>query len=98
MSIDFMPDWISNLEEEDLNFIKKFVVNSGSLKELAREYDVSYPTMRFRMDRLIEKIDLVDNRPEDPYISLIKNYILEGKIEFDLGKELINQYRRTREG
>lgn len=98
MSIDFMPDWISNLEEEDLNFIKKFVVNSGSLKEMAREYDVSYPTMRLRLDRLIEKIDLVDNRPEDPYISLIKNYILEGKIEFDLGKELINQYRKTREG
>ena len=98
MSIDFMPDWISNLEEEDLNFIKRFVVNSGSLKEMAREYDVSYPTMRLRLDRLIEKIDLVDNRPEDPYISLIKNYILEGKIEFDLGKELINQYRRTREG
>ena len=39
--IEIIPEWIEKLEDEDLVFIKKFVFASGSLKEIAKEYDVT---------------------------------------------------------
>ena len=38
-----MPVWMAELEDEDLTFIKKFILASGSLKEVAALYGVSYP-------------------------------------------------------
>ena len=35
-------------------FIKKFLLASGSLKEVAGLYGVTYPTVRLRLDRLID--------------------------------------------
>ena len=52
--------WVDALEEEDLWFIKRFVLASGSMKELASGYGISYPTVRLRLDRLIQKIKLLD--------------------------------------
>ena len=56
MAIETVPEWMAGLEDEDLVFIKKFVLASGSLKEMAGEYGVTYPTVRLRLDRLIQKI------------------------------------------
>ena len=53
-----MPEWLASLDEEDVSFIKKFVLASGSLKEVAGIYGVTYPTVRLRLDRLIQKIRL----------------------------------------
>ena len=59
MSERDIPSWILSLDSEDLEFIRKFIINSGSLKSLAKEYDVSYPTVRLRLDRLIQKIKCI---------------------------------------
>src|SRR5262249_19886348 len=45
-----IPDWLAALEEEDWQFLRRFVLASGSLKDLAAEYGVSYPTIRARLD------------------------------------------------
>ena len=74
MSVEIMPIWLSNLDEEDVAFIKRFVLSSGSLKEMAKQYDVTYPTVRLRLDRLIEKIKMSENTQEDPYVALINEY------------------------
>ena len=37
MSVEIMPIWLSNLDEEDVAFIKRFVLSSGSLKEMAKQ-------------------------------------------------------------
>ena len=31
-------EWIYNLSDEDITFIKNFVMSSGSLKEVAKSY------------------------------------------------------------
>ena len=56
--LNSLPKWLTNLEEEDLNFIKKFILSSGSLKEVAKLYEVTYPTVRLRLDKLIQKIKI----------------------------------------
>ena len=53
-------NWMESLEEEDLGFVKQLILTSGSLKELAAKYGVSYPTVRLRLDRLIQKIEVFD--------------------------------------
>ena len=34
VAIEVMPEWLASLDEEDVSFIKKFVLASGSLKEV----------------------------------------------------------------
>lgn len=44
------------LPESDQQFILRFVINSGSLKEMASELKLSYPTVRNMLNEIIEKI------------------------------------------
>lgn len=92
-----MPVWMAELEAEDLTFIKKFLLASGSLKEVASVYGVSYPTVRLRLDRLIQKIQLTENAEADPYVSLVKRLAVDDKLDFDTAKILITAYRKTKE-
>ena len=92
-----MPVWMAGLGDQDLTFIKKFLLASGSLKEVASLYGVSYPTVRLRLDRLIQKIQLTENAEADPYISLVKRLAVDDKLDFDTAKILITAYRKTKE-
>ena len=92
-----MPVWMAELEDEDLTFVKKFLLASGSLKEVASLYGVSYPTVRLRLDRLIQKIQLTENAEADPYISLVKRLAVDDKLDFDTAQILITAYRKTKE-
>ena len=97
MAQEMLPAWMAQLESEDLAFIKRFVLASGSLKAVAEEYGVTYPTVRLRLDRLIQKIELADRIDEDPYIALIKRMAVSDKLDFDTAKVLISAYRKQKE-
>jgi len=98
MSIEIVPDWMVNLEDEDIVFIKKFIQASGSLKEIAKQYGVTYPTVRLRLDRLIQKIQISEDTVNEPYVALIKRMVVNDKIDFDTAKILISEYKKIREG
>ena len=55
-------EWLQKLDAEEVEFLKRFILMSGSLKELAKSYDISYPTVRLRLDRLIEKIKVWESQ------------------------------------
>ena len=94
MSIESLPDWMVNLENEDLNFIKNFVLASGSLKEIALQYSVSYPTVRLRLDRLIQKIRASEQQEQEPYVQLIKRLAIDDRMDVQTAKLLIDEYRK----
>ena len=96
MAIEMVPGWMAGLEEEDVAFIKRFVLSSGSLKEMAAEYGVTYPTVRLRLDRLIQKIHLSEDTAADPYIALIKRLAVNEKLDLDTAKVLISAYKKTK--
>ena len=99
MAINVVPDWMADLEEEDVTFLKNFLLCSGSLKEIAGQYGVTYPTVRLRLDRLIQKIRLSEAGAEDPFVALVKRLAVNEKLDFDTAKILINAYKkREREG
>ncbi|SFO92277.1 Protein of unknown function [Oscillibacter sp. PC13] len=96
--METLPGWMADLAEEDLAFIKKFILSSGSLKEVAALYGVSYPTVRLRLDRLIQKIHISETAEADSYVSLIKRLAVDDKLDFDTAKILIGEYRRQKGG
>ncbi len=96
MEIDKVPAWFLALEQEDAAFLKNFVVKSGSLKEIARLYGVSYPTVRLRLDRLIQKIELSDHQEEEPFPAFIKGLAVDSRIDLETAKLIIEKYQKER--
>jgi hypothetical protein len=50
-----LPALVS-LPQDDQEFVLQFIKSSGSLKEMASLLKVSYPTVRNRLDEIIEKL------------------------------------------
>ncbi len=96
MAITVVPIWMSNLDDEDVVFIKRLILASGSLKEIAKQYGVTYPTVRLRLDRLIQKINIHDQEETDSYIGYIKSLAINERIDFDTAKTLINEYKKQK--
>ena len=95
MAIEIVPEWMVNLDSGDISFIKRFIMASGSLKEIANLYGVTYPTVRLRLDKLIQKIRISEDIANEPYIALIKRLAVNEKIDFDTAKILINEYKKV---
>ena len=96
MSVEIIPEWMAGLDDEDISFIKNFLLSSGSLKEIALLYGVTYPTVRLRLDRLIQKIKIGENTAVDPYISFIKRLTVNEKVDFETAKILISDYKKAK--
>jgi hypothetical protein len=94
-----VPAWLAHLDEEDHQFIKRFVLASGSLKDLAATYGVSYPTIRLRLDRLIERIRQLDSSPpSDAFDARVRLLVSDGEISAHLGKELLRIHNSVIKG
>ena len=91
--------WVDSLEEEDLAFVKRFILLSGSLKDLADAYRVSYPTLRLRLDRLIEKLKILENQKiEDRYERLLRAQFADGRFDATTFKHLLTAYQQQKKG
>jgi hypothetical protein len=82
--------WLAKLSDEDLSFIKRFVLASGSLKELAKAYGITYPTVRLRLDRLIEKVKILDSQEiVSDFERTLRARYAEGSIDMETLKALL---------
>lgn len=92
--MEFPMTWIDRLSEEEQAFLKRFILASGSLKAMAEEYGVTYPTIRLRLDRLIEKIKIFDSQqPLTEFERQVRAMYAEGKIELSQMKTLLDAHR-----
>lgn len=48
---------LAQMSVEEQDFILKFVKSSGSLKDMAKQLGLSYPTVRNLLDDIIEKLN-----------------------------------------
>lgn len=97
LDIDKIPQWILALEQEDATFLKNFVLTSGSLKEIAKRYEVSYPTVRLRLDKLIQKIEMSEQHEEEPFSTFIKGLAVDSRIDLETAKIIIEKYKKEKE-
>jgi hypothetical protein len=91
--MDIAHTWTERLGDEDLEFARQFIMASGSLKEMASRYGVSYPTIRLRLDRLIQKIESV-REDDDAFVSLVKGMAIDDRMDFETARQIIDAHRQ----
>ncbi len=85
---------LHQLDEADLNMVTSFILVSGSIKDLATQYGVSYPTMRQRLDRLIERVRrLVDGAEADPLSDYLADLLTRGHLSPDVARRIRELHR-----
>jgi len=91
-----IPEWIKGLSQEDRQFIKRLLLASGSLKDVASQYDISYPTVRIRLNRLIEKVRILDSKkPRTKFHQKIQLLVAEGKLDISIAKSLLKIFEES---
>jgi hypothetical protein len=86
---------LRQLADDDLEFVQRLVLASGSIKDVATEYGVSYPTIRGRLDKLIDRLrTLVAGRPPDPMAELLADLIARGEIGTSSARSVLNLHRK----
>ncbi|CAM3636330.1 DUF2089 family protein [Weissella cibaria] len=88
-------EWFLELSTEDQEFVKQLVLSSGSLKQLAKIYDVSYPTVRTRLNMVIQTINLIDSKQANSFEGRIMKMVIAEKISLDVAKEIISDYQEA---
>jgi hypothetical protein len=87
------------LGEEDLGMVTAFILVSGSIKDLAGQYGVSYPTMRQRLDRLIERVrKIVEGCPSDPLSDYLADLMSKGLLTPNVARRIRDLHRAALRG
>ncbi|PDY84260.1 hypothetical protein COA08_26135 [Bacillus cereus] len=59
-------------------------------------YDVSYPTVRTKLDRLIQKIEVHSKEDDVEFVNMIKSFVIDERISLDVAKIIIEKYKKER--
>lgn len=96
MTIETVPSWMEEFETSEVNFIKEFILAGGSLKKVAIKYGVTYPTVRLRLDKLINKTKSQENGQTTQFMKLIVELSLTDRIDAGTAEILINAYKKEK--
>lgn len=94
---DLLMDWFLKLEREDQEFVKQLVKASGSLKELAKIYQVSYPTVRVRLNKIIQHIDLIEQQGKSSFETKIMEMVINDELPLNLAKKILADYQEEKD-
>ena len=90
------PAWFAALDDEDRQFFKRFLLASGSLKDVAAQYGISYPTVRARLDRLIAKVQAAeDPKAADEFERKLRVLTADGAVPLAAARELLTAHRAS---
>ena len=96
---EYSPCRFCRLSQENLDFIEIFVKNRGNIREMERELEISYPTVRSRLNDVIKELgyEVETESPDPAEMAEERRTILkrlnDGEISAAEATELINQLR-----
>lgn len=86
---------LMGLPRQDLDLIAELVLKSGSIKDLAASYGVSYPTIRSRLDRVIERLRrILEGRKPDPLSDLLAGLVERGEMTASTARTVRDTVRK----
>jgi hypothetical protein len=86
---------LDQLDEADREFVVRFVLASGSLKDVAEGYGVSYPTIRAKLDRLIARLQVLrQGQPVSPLRELLAGLIEKSEIRPAVAKRILEEHQK----
>ena len=84
-----------SLEPADQELAIELVFCSGSLKKLAKRRQVSYPTIRLRLDRLIARLEAAQSdQPLDPMAEKLADLVERGQMTVAAAKSALTVHRK----
>ncbi len=87
---------LNKLSDDDLEFMRQFLLASGSLKELAKLYGISYPTIRLRLNKLIQLIELNSQQTDASPLELeLQAQVIRGNIDKKAATQILKAYRES---
>lgn len=87
---DFQLSKFQLLSREDLEFAESFIKNRGSIKAMEKEMGVSYPTVKNRLENVIEALGYKKEPIEAPKPAEILERIKSGEITPAQAVKLLN--------
>jgi hypothetical protein len=95
---DTRPHPLAQLPREDQDLIVELVLKSGSLKDLATTYSVSYPTIRARLDRVIDRLNaIVSQRRTDPMADFLATLVERGEMSSSTARVVLAAHRQQQD-
>lgn len=93
----FTPCKFCQLPNEQLEFVETFIKCRGNIKDVEKELGISYPTVRNRLEAVIQALGYasvkIDDSKEDEYRQEILNKLERGEIT---PQEAANQLRQLK--
>ncbi len=87
---------LTRLDGSDLDFVAQLVLASGSLKDLAAAYGVSYPTIRGRLDRLIVRVrQVLAGTAADVMAETLADLVERGEVTGSAARSILDLHRRA---
>ncbi|MDD7305032.1 MAG: DUF2089 domain-containing protein [Peptoniphilaceae bacterium] len=91
ISGEFEMDKFQRLDQEDKEFIELFLIKRGSIKDVGEELNISYPTVRNRIDKIVKKlgrkVDIEESRID------ILDMLDKGEITAQMATELLKEIK-----
>lgn len=87
---DFEMSKFEYLSQNQLKFIEVFLKNRGNIKDVEKELGISYPTVRSKLDEVINALGYTSEEPakdKEKIISMLEN----GKISADQAIEMLKK-------
>jgi hypothetical protein len=89
---------LERLTDDDRDFVLRFLLASGSLKELAQAYGVSYPTIRARLDKLLDRLRaLLAGRKPDAMADCLADFVARGETTAGAARAILKLHRQLLE-
>ncbi|MEA5026194.1 MAG: DUF2089 domain-containing protein [Erysipelotrichaceae bacterium] len=86
---EFVLSRFSNLNRDELKFIETFVLVRGNIKEMEKEMNISYPTVKKYLDNIIQKMGYPVSTATDVDSEAVLTQIKNGTISVDEAIEIL---------
>lgn len=91
----FSPGLFGSLGEEQIRFVKLFMLSRGNIREVGKALGVSYPTVRTRLDEVIAAMGLTPEAGTDS--DDILGRVKDGELSVEEAARIISQWKSEQE-
>ena len=86
---------LARLKAEDQVFVAVFVKCHGSIKQMEKHFDVSYPTIKARLNRISEQLDFIQVETTSESSSPALEMLDRGEIDVEQAIDLLRKEKEN---
>ena len=92
----FLENPLTNLTRAEQDFLLEFILCAGNFKALGERVDLSYPTLRARLDKIITRLqEMIANQRPDEVLDAVERGALTPEVAIKQLKGMISKHEET---